>query len=263
MAGDAAPLLMGAIEATFSTDFALLGVYQEGAGGEAETAVFATSAPGAIALVCGTKYARPTLRLERWSGPPPPADGDWEDSDELPFRERQDKGALVIGGFDGPLPGAPRLDVSGLGWARAQVLARGRHVASYGDDLVDQHEAWLVRLWPDPGHRDALWGGPRTIQGVDEQSFPLTSGWAFVSATEVAYVLRWTAPGELQPSVRQIANRMLMSRLSVRQGLETIARLVKSRDEPDPFPEGLPDDDETPTRFVRPKNLGFAYDANR
>jgi hypothetical protein len=53
-----------------------------------------------------------------------------------------------------------------------------------------------------------------------------------------------------------------MSRLSVRQGLETIAWLITRRQEPNPFPDGLPTDDDTPLRFVRPPGHGFAYDAN-
>ena len=252
------------MEVTFSTDFALVQIYQTDAGPWAETYVFATSAPGSIALECGHRYARPTVRLERWDSEPPPIADEWEDFDELPFVELPDAGPLVIRGSDGPQPDEQRLDIAGLGRARAQVFARGRHAASDGDGPVDQPETWLVRLWPDLQHHDALWGGPRTIHGAVEQEFPLTDGRAFVSAEEVAHVLRWTAPGDLQPSVRRIADRLGMTRLSVRQGLDTIDYLVTHQEQPSPFVDGLPLDDDTPFRFARPSHHGgLRYDAYR
>jgi hypothetical protein len=185
------PALVGATETTISTDFALLHVVQEGCGGQAETQVFATSLPGEIALRCGTKFAMPTVRLERWDSQPPPVAGRWEDFDEIPFREREDRGALVITGFDPEHPEEPQLEVAGLGRARVQIFARGRHVAAYGDGLGDQPEDWLLRVWPDPDYHDALWGGPRSIKGLVENELLLSGGRAYVSAAEVSHILRF------------------------------------------------------------------------
>jgi len=81
MAPTPAAALLGAIESTVVTDFALLYVNQGRVRGEAEADVYAATAPGEIALQCGTKYARPTVRVERWDAEPPHVDRGWEDMD--------------------------------------------------------------------------------------------------------------------------------------------------------------------------------------
>ena len=82
--------LLAAAEAEFETDFALLSAVQPGADAEPRQS-FATSEPGYVGLMAGTKYARIRIRVERWSVRPPQIDG-WEDCDELPFAEIPDGG---------------------------------------------------------------------------------------------------------------------------------------------------------------------------
>lgn len=177
MASASAAVLLGSIESTVVTDFALLYVNQGRVRGEAEADVYAATAPGEIALQCGTKYARPTVRVERWDAEPPPVDRDWEDVDELPFAEIPGAGGLQVAGFDPPGPDEPALDVTGLGRARAQVLARGRHDQHYSTEEIEHPEQWLVRLWPDPDEHDALWGPPRRVGGGAHAGASPGSGW--------------------------------------------------------------------------------------
>ena len=78
--------LVASAEFSLSTDFAILVANQTGARRwEDPSGVFAVSWAGMVLLTPGTKYADPTVRLERWTGRPPRVDQDWEDVDELPF----------------------------------------------------------------------------------------------------------------------------------------------------------------------------------
>jgi hypothetical protein len=49
---------------------------------------------------------------------------------------------------------------------RGEILARGRHCYTDNEEL-GQPVWWLVRLWPDPQHLDAMAGPPRRIAGDD------------------------------------------------------------------------------------------------
>lgn len=139
---------------------------------------YAVSAPGVVAMSCGTKYARLAVYLEFWESEPPPPDERWEDSDEVSFAVVGGSTQLHVRGFESSE--GDLLPIYGLDRARARVLARGRHRYTYGDlspveDLPP--EEWLVQFWPDPQARDALAGPPRRIAGL----LPFESrrsGWA-------------------------------------------------------------------------------------
>ena len=160
--------LLAAAECTLDTDFALLYALQETGAEPPASQTYAASAPGAVAMVCGTKYARLHVRTERWDGPPPPPDEAWEDMDELPFEVVPGGGPLRVSGFEPA--GGEGLPVADLcpagGRARVQVLAAGRHRYGYSDgEPPAEPERWLLRLFPDPGARDALAGPPRRLAG--------------------------------------------------------------------------------------------------
>ncbi len=158
--------LIGVLEESLSTDFALLAVGQSGAAGDGpSTTTYAASGPGAIVMVCGTKYAELEVRVERWDAEPQVPGHGWEDCDELPFEPVSDGGPLQVWAFDPPGDEAG-LSVEGLGRARVQVLAAGRHRYGYSDSAEGlPPERWLVRIWPDGEHRDAMSGSPRRIAG--------------------------------------------------------------------------------------------------
>ena len=156
--------LVDEIAAEVQTDFALLSAAQGDRVGYAETQTYAASAPGCIAMMCGTKYANLVVRLERWDGRPAEADPLWEDCDEVPWEPVAEAGPLLVFGFD-PAEG-DGLDVTDLGRSRVQVLASGRHRYTYGDFVEGlPPERWLLRLWPDPDAGDALAGPPRRVAG--------------------------------------------------------------------------------------------------
>ncbi|MEV8215679.1 hypothetical protein [Leifsonia sp. NPDC077715] len=154
---------MTSVETTLDTDFAILHL-QQSMNWVADIGIFALSAPGAVHVVCGTKYARVHVRAERWDARPP-FDESWEDFDELPFAEVPGDGPLIIAGFD---PGEVRLDVDGIGNARVQVFARGRHRYTYSDGTSGdalQPEEWLFRFFPADDEFQPLAGGPRRLAG--------------------------------------------------------------------------------------------------
>ncbi|MES2093775.1 MAG: hypothetical protein V4531_08185 [Actinomycetota bacterium] len=167
--------LVDVVETEFDTDFAILTLNQS----EVFTpniASFAFSAPGLLRLECGTKYPRVRVRVERWDSRPPLTAG-WDDVDELPFEEIPAGGELTVSGFD---PGDVGLDIDGLGRARVQVLARGRHRYSYGSHFegdVLAPEAWLMRLYTSAGPIDPMAGGPRRIAGGGGLSPAAGSPW--------------------------------------------------------------------------------------
>ena len=67
---------------------------------------------------------------------------------------------MIVSGFDG---NSGELAVDGLGRARVEVLARGRHQSHRDDETDVQPEEWLIRLWPDPACLDAMAGEPRRL----------------------------------------------------------------------------------------------------
>jgi hypothetical protein len=167
--------LVDAVETEFETDFAILAAEQSGVS-TSNIASFAFSAPGLIRMECGTKYPRVRVRVERWDSRPPVIAG-WEDADELPFEEIPAGGELMVGGFD---PGDVGLNIDGLGRARVQVLARGRHRYTYDsnfDPEVQAPEEWLMRLYPTEGPIDPMSGGPRWIAGGGDPSESGGSPW--------------------------------------------------------------------------------------
>lgn len=162
---------LGAVEAEFSTDFAILKAYQGME--DADSGGFAGSRPGAVDALCGTKHANLRVRAERWDSRPPMQRG-WEDVDELPFAEVPDEGPLVLSGFEASDVG---LDVDGLGRARVLVQARGRHRYGYSDFREDlPREEWLLQFWPDPEAQDGLAGDPRRLAGPGPMVTPRPSG---------------------------------------------------------------------------------------
>jgi hypothetical protein len=152
-------------ETTLSTDFALLSARQSSPRGDATTLTFAASAPGVVEMLCGNKYADLSVRLERWDGQPPSPDSLWEDCDELPWETVPDGGPIQVAGFD-PADHEEGLPVEGLGRARVQVLAAGRHRYYYGGSNEGlPPERWLLRFWPDAEDLDAMAGPPRRVAG--------------------------------------------------------------------------------------------------
>ena len=169
--------LIQSVEYELETDFALLSALQPGVSEAPVSMTFATSAPGAIAMTCGTRYANLHVRLERWDErPSPPADR-WEDIDELPWVSHPDGGPVVAAGFD-PAEDHAGLTVNDLPRARVQVLAKGRHRYAYGDGVPDHlpREAWLLRWWPDETGADAVAGAPRRLAGPPPFWYPM-DGW--------------------------------------------------------------------------------------
>jgi len=162
------PYLIASAETALDTGYALLYVLQQGSSERPNSTTFAASAPGGIAMMCGTRHARLHVRLERWDSVPPVAEPEWEDRDELPWEPVPDGGPLLTSGDGPPAASAPPLDVDGLTRARVEVLAAGRHRYRYSyrgavEDLP--RERWLLRFWPDEDAQDALAGPPRRIAG--------------------------------------------------------------------------------------------------
>ena len=167
--------IIDSVVADLATDFAILHARQEGADWDAGNLTpFAATSPGFVGMQAGTKYAYLHVVIERWDGPPF-ADLAWEDSDELPFEEDPTAGILKIAGFDDTDIG---LDVSGLGTARVQVFARGRHRYPY-DAVVDPEspEEWLLRFYPVSGEHQPLSGPPRRSAGPNPTQSTVVTPW--------------------------------------------------------------------------------------
>jgi hypothetical protein len=168
--------LLGATEALFETDFAIMNAHQDPNDGPTPGG-FVGSAPGGVAGMCGTKYAEVSARAERWSSRPE-FDNSWEDVDELPFSAIADCGPLRLYGFDSPPDDG--LDLDGFGAGRVLVMARGRHRYGYSDhdnDAVPPEE-WLLRFFPEAGPARPLEGPPRRLAGVAPFGGPPKTGWA-------------------------------------------------------------------------------------
>src|SRR3954470_9934975 len=137
------------VEYELETDFALLSATQTRESEPPESMTFAVSAPGAIAMTCGTKYANLHVRLERWDEHPPAPTDDWEDTDEVPWISLPGRGTVAAAGFDPPTDDLG-LVIDDLPRARVQVLANGRHRYDYGGGVPDDlpPEQWLLRWWP-------------------------------------------------------------------------------------------------------------------
>lgn len=185
--------LVAAMERSFGTYFAILEISQPAHQATSTPGTYAASMPGALSLMCGTKYADLQVRVERWDERPPEPESRWEDCDELPWEPIKGAGRLQASGFDPP-DGEAGLDVDGLGRARAQVLARGRHRYSYGDgpeEDTETREEWLIRLWPDPQGRDLLTAAPRRLAGPHPMHHQTTPYQAALLAWRATGWHRW------------------------------------------------------------------------
>jgi hypothetical protein len=168
--------LLGATEAQFDTDFAIINAIQQNSLGGA-SGNFAGTTTGGVSAMCGTKYANISARAERWSERPE-FDNSWEDVDELPFVAAQGGGILRLYGFDSPSEDG--LDLEGFGTGRVIVMARGRHRYGYSDYDTESlpPEEWLFRFFPEPGPPQPLSGPPRRLAGVAPFGAPPQTGWA-------------------------------------------------------------------------------------
>ena len=184
--------LLAFVDHELSTDFALLAVGQADTD-HADVGDFASSVPGVLSLLCGTKFARIRIRLERWNEAPPVDLSAWEDRDELPFEATKGGGELFSFGFDEQIE--PGLDLGSTTRFRVRIQASGRHRYGYegphDPDQEPQHEDWLVQFWPDPDHVGVLTGEPRRLAGpspLELESTPWTAalhGWAVTGWTEL------------------------------------------------------------------------------
>ena len=170
-------------EVEISTDFAIL-VLEQDPGSGPPSGPYATSSPGSVAMMAGTKYAEMDVRVERWDAKPPPAGDEWEDQDVLPWRSIDGRSAARLRGFDDVADGEVSLD--GLDRARVEILAWGRNRYYYGGGPDDwdgvPRERWLLRFWPDPHDLDALAGPPRRLIGRSWLPAPTNGFWASVDA---------------------------------------------------------------------------------
>lgn len=260
---------MNVVETTFDTDFAILSACQS-TGPDSDVGTFALTTPGALSASCGTKYARAHVRAERWDSRPPVAEN-WEDADELPFVEVPDAGPIELAGFD---PSSARLDVAGLGNARVQVYATGRHRYHYGDGILGDAlppEQWLLRFFPTDGVPDPLAGGPRRLGGEGALYTSAPDPWrAALRAVEISgwYEVLW--PSAVFQSVRSAlwsaggpASEDELARLMLRGkapfelgGAEALGQVIPPyRDEPDQLAEV--------TGRATPLTAGDALDAMR
>ncbi len=177
--------LVDSLEVQLGTDFALLSLTQE-PDAELASGPYATSAPGSLALMAGTKYAEMDVRIERWDGEPPGVGDEWEDRDVLPWQPLPESSEAHLAGFDPADDGT--FSLGDLGRARVEVLAWGRNRYGYSDGPDDwlgtPRERWLLRFWPDPDCLDALTGPPRRLIGRGWLPSPTDAFSACVDALE-------------------------------------------------------------------------------
>lgn len=187
----------GELEASFTTDFGILNVYQGPAGGNASTLSYASTSPGILAVMCGAKCPEIRARLELWDARPPAPGPEWEDCDEVPWRSLPGGGPVRIAGFDPPT--GDGLDVEAFADARMQVLACGRHQYDAWDDGGDP-ERYLFRLWPEP-MPDPLNSAPRRIAGRLPWDWQFTPWERAVHAWELA---GWSLALQRIPAFRDL-----------------------------------------------------------
>ena len=220
--GRAAELIAQIVAPRFDTDYVLLSVaqaWQE----RPDAMVFATSMPGAIGMICGSRFATVEMTVQRWSGRPPAAADEWEDIDEIPFEPIPDGGPLFVFGFDAPGHDGPELDVSGLGRCRARVCATGRRIADKVAEVDTTGERWLVQIWPDHGDgHDPMSVRPRTLRTapppppdfdqLDRRAGPGDPYYsAFPAKWDVFHLLWWSPNQTLSSTPSAIAHRLGVS----------------------------------------------------
>lgn len=158
--------MLDSVEVQISTDFAILCLEQDPGSG-LSPGPYTISAPGALAMMAGTKYAEMDVRVECWDGEPPPAGDRWEDQDVVPWQSVDGASKAYLSGFDSPQDGS--VSLQGLERARVEVLAWGRNRYGYSDGPNDwegiPREQWLLRFWPDLHDLDAITGPPRRLIG--------------------------------------------------------------------------------------------------
>lgn len=203
---------LGDATVEIETDFALLSV---GNGEERpDSWLFATSNAGMLGMTCGSKHARLSVRIERWSADPGPVLDGWEESDEVPFEPLPGGEPARASGFDSA--GERGLDLRGLGRARARVCARGR-LDTTDDETSD--ESWLVQFWPDVENLDAMAGAERKLlvplrpaldldmlrsEGGSERHF-IGPMW------DLVHLIRWAPDQVLRATPREISNRLAIT----------------------------------------------------
>jgi hypothetical protein len=179
--------LIGSAEGSLRTDFAILNACQPNAMGEPdEPMAFATSRPGHVDLMCGTKFAEVAVRLEAYDSAPPEPLG-YEDCDELPWRDVVESPVQAAGfNFDAPVAS---LDLRDVDATRVRVCASGRYRYEYGHGESGlPPESWLLQFWPDRDGTDEVDRRPRRLGG--RPSF-----WPEQSSTWLAAMHAWKRAG--------------------------------------------------------------------
>lgn len=216
--------LIGEIVAPLvETDFAKLSVNQQWQQ-PPDANIFASSTPGALGMICGSRHAKLHVTVQRWSSRPAAAGEDWEDVDEIPFEPLPEAGPLYIFGFDEPGVGGPALDVSGLGRCVARVCASNRHIADrrYDADGDQTTERWLVQLWPDAHGLDPMHAEPRilktpprppkTFDELDQSTGASDPYYhEFPAKWDVHHLMRWSPNQVLRTTPFAMAQRLNVS----------------------------------------------------
>lgn len=196
------------------TDFAILWAGQNDEPPDSWT--LATSRGGQIGLRCGSKYARLTIRVERWTEEPTLEPATWQEWDEVPLIFDPTKGPFFVGGFE--LFEDQTLDLAGLTRARARICASGRGTKFLSDTPTS--EEWLVQLWPDHQHLDAMHCEPRRLTQIprdlehlveDLQTGKATSNWrsAFLGPVfDIVHLVRWAPEQTLATTVEELSRRL-------------------------------------------------------
>jgi hypothetical protein len=159
--------MLDSVKVQISTDFAILCLEQDPGSGGLSPGPYATSAPGELAIMAGTKYAEMDVRVDCWDAKPPPPEDHWEDQDVVPWRSLDGASEVYLRGFHPSGDGS--VSLKGLERARVEILARGRNRYRYSNGPDDwdgiPREQWLLRFWPDLHDLDAVAGPPRRLIG--------------------------------------------------------------------------------------------------
>jgi hypothetical protein len=102
----------------------------------------------------------PHVRIELWSGEPPPSQEAWEAGQDTTFAVSV-TGRLELTPIFGAAPDARSVKLPRLGSYQARVHVRGRQEARQRGEAQFFHgiEDWLLRIWP----------GPRQAESDEEQ----------------------------------------------------------------------------------------------
>jgi hypothetical protein len=237
-----------------SVEYGALSVMEDGGRGDGIAGTFAASWLGLLDLKSEVTWAEVAFAMEVLDSRPPVPEG-WDDEDELPFQCASSGRVHLL--KDVRTTGDP-VDLGGHERWRVRVMARNRSSSSLSDPAP---QGWLLQFWPDPEHLDALAGPARRIAGSTPREFVVTDDSHFPEEKDVAQLVRWAPKSQPLPSVLRMAERLGVSRSSIRAGLLTIDRLVTQRSSASAFPAGVPDRDDEPVDFALPEGFGRRYDA--